>query len=105
MPLNPRSNPRASCSPSTRENNASVEAIHLARVWALFQSGDLDACFTAIASSAEEAYEAGATVVAFAHPWMSPAVQLASKHRLPLDNAHAALRDAMQQFNERSVSN
>jgi hypothetical protein len=88
-----------------RENNASVEVVHLARAWALFQSGDLDACFTEIASSAEQAYDAGATVVAFAHPWMSPAVQLAGKRRRPLDSAHAALRSAMQQFHQRSAGN
>jgi hypothetical protein len=87
-----------------RENTASVEIVHLARAWALFQSGDLDACFAAIAASADDGYDAGATVVAFAHPWMAPAVQLVGKGRRPLDSAHAALRAVMQQFGERSVS-
>lgn len=47
--------------------------------------------FTAIAAAADKAYEAGASVVAFAHPWMAPEVKLASEGRRPLDSAHVAL--------------
>ena len=82
------------------ESKASVEIIHLARAWTLFKNGDLDACFAAIASSADDAYHAGATVVAFAHPWMTPAAKLASQSRRPLDSAHAALRAAMRQVGD-----
>lgn len=79
-----------------REANASVKVILVARVWALFKSGEMDECFAAIAASADDAYEAGATIVAFAHPWMAPAVKLASsKGRQPLDSAHVALRAVM----------
>ena len=75
----------------------SVEIVHVDHVWALFKSGDLGDCFTAIAESADKAYEAGATVVAFAHPWMAPAASLARGKRRPLDSAHVALRAVAQQ--------
>lgn len=74
----------------------SVDVIHVERVWALFKNDDVDECFAAIAASADKAYEEGATVVAYAHPWMAPAVNLARKERQPLDSAHAALRAVMQ---------
>ncbi|MFM0203155.1 arylsulfatase [Paraburkholderia fungorum] len=76
----------------------SVDVIHVARVWALFKSDDLAECFAAIAASASEAYEAGATVVAYAHPWMAPAVNLARNGSQPLDSAHTALRAVMQRI-------
>ncbi|RAS14305.1 aspartate/glutamate racemase family protein [Paraburkholderia bryophila] len=76
----------------------SVEVIHVAQVWELFKNGDIDECFAAIAASANEAYGTGATVVAFAHPWMAPAVNLARKGSRPLDSAHVALRTVMQQI-------
>lgn len=87
-----------------RARNALVEVVHVARVWTLFRSGDLNECFAALASSADDAYEAGASVVAFAHPWMAPAVQLASKGKRPLDSAHAALRAVLQQTGEPAAS-
>jgi hypothetical protein len=86
------------------ESNASVEVVHVARVWTLFKSGDLNECFAAIASAADDAYEAGASAVAFAHPWMAPAVELTSKGKRPLDSTHAALRAVMQQIGEGTAS-
>ncbi|WP_144138206.1 arylsulfatase [Paraburkholderia sp. BCC1884] len=73
----------------------SVEVVHIAPAWTLFSNREFEACFAAIAASADAAYEAGATVVAFAHPWMAPAVRLARKGQ-PLDSATVALRKAMQ---------
>jgi hypothetical protein len=82
----------------------SVEVIHVARVWTLFKNGDIDKCIAATAASADEAYEAGATIVAFGHPWMAPAVNLARKGNRPLDSAHVALRTVMQQIGGPSIS-
>lgn len=76
----------------------SVDVIYVERVWALFKNDDIDECFAAIAASTNEAYEAGATVVAYAHPWMAPAVNLARNGNQPLDGAHAALRTVIQQI-------
>lgn len=70
---------------------ASVEMVHVAPVWALYQSGDLAGSLAAAAAAADEAYEAGATVVAFAHPWMAAAVSLVRGKR-PLHSADAVLR-------------
>lgn len=83
-----------------RANTESVEVVHLPQVWALFKAGNLDACLAATALSAEAAYDAGADVVAFAHPWMAPAVDLVRNERRPLDSPSAALRAAMQRFDE-----
>ncbi|MFM0056812.1 arylsulfatase [Paraburkholderia phytofirmans] len=80
---------------------ASVEVVHVGHVWALFKAGDIQACLVAAASSADAAYEAGATVVAFAHPWMAAAVGLVQKGRRPLDSPSAALHAATQRFSER----
>ncbi|ACD21046.1 hypothetical protein [Paraburkholderia phytofirmans] len=80
----------------------SVEVVHVGHVWALFKAGDVQACLAATASSADEAYEAGATVVAFAHPWMAAAAGLVQKGRRPLDSPSAALHAATRRFNERS---
>lgn len=76
----------------------SVEVVHVEQVWALFTNNRLDECFAAIAAAADDAYEAGATVVAYAHPWMAPAVHLTRKGTQPLDSAHAALHTAIQQI-------
>jgi ActR/RegA family two-component response regulator len=81
----------------------SVEVIHVARMWTLFKNGDIDKCIAATAASADEAYEAGATIVAFGHPWMAPAVNLARKGNRPLDSAHVALRTVMQQIRGPSI--
>ncbi|MFM0395951.1 arylsulfatase [Paraburkholderia phytofirmans] len=80
---------------------ASVEVVHVGHVWALFKAGDIQACLVAAASSADAAYEAGATVVAFAHPWMAAAAGLVQKGRRPLDSPSAALHAATQGFSER----
>lgn len=88
----------------TGKSAASVEIIHVPQVWTLFKSGDMNACFAAIASAAKNAYAAGATVVAFAHPWMAPAAELTSKERgsgkQPLDSSRAALQVAMRRAGE-----
>lgn len=81
---------------------ASVEVVHVGHVWALFKAGDIQACLAATASSADAAYEAGASVVAFAHPWMAGAAGLVQKGRRPLDSPSAALHAATQRFSERS---
>jgi hypothetical protein len=81
---------------------ALVEVVHVGHVWALFRAGDIQACLAATALSAGQAYEAGATVVAFAHPWMAPAADLVQKGRRPLDSPSAALHVATRRFSERS---
>ncbi|KXU82627.1 arylsulfatase [Paraburkholderia monticola] len=86
---------------------ASVEIVHVPQVWALFRSGEMDACFAAIASAATDAYSAGASVVALAHPWMAPAADLAScssEGKRPFDSARAALDAAMLRVNQASAS-
>jgi hypothetical protein len=86
------------------ESAASVEIVHVPQVWTLFKSGDMNACFAAIAAAANDAYAAGATVVAFAHPWMAPAAKLTSEQadsgKRPLDSSRAALRVAMRRADE-----
>ena len=77
---------------------ASVEVVHVEQLWTLFTNNRIDECFAAIAAAADDAYDAGATVVAFAHPWMAPAVRFTQKGTQPLDSAHAALRTAIQQI-------
>ena len=74
---------------------ASVEIIHVASAWARFQAGDVAGALSATAAAADEAYEAGATVVAFAHPWMAPAVDRVQTKQRPLHSADAALRAVM----------
>jgi len=88
----------------TSDIATSVEVIHVAQACALLENGDMDDCFAAIAALADKTYEAGATVVAFAHPWMAPAVGLTRNGRQPLDSAHVALRTVMQQLDGASVS-
>jgi hypothetical protein len=78
------------------ETAAPVQVVHVEQVWTLFTNNRFDECFAAIATAADDAYAAGATVVAYAHPWMAPAVHLARKGTRPLDSAHAALRTAIQ---------
>lgn len=79
-----------------RDDRASATVIHLPHVWNLFKAGDLDACLTAIASAAHQAYDAGADVVAFAHPWMAPAAKRVGGGRQPLDSPHVAIRAVVQ---------
>lgn len=75
---------------------ASVEIIHVASAWARFQAGDLPGALSATAAAADEAYEAGAAVVAFAHPWMAPAVDYVRTQARPLHSADAALRAVLK---------
>lgn len=75
-----------------RDAATSVEIVHVESVWSCYKSGDLDSCFGAAANAADKAYRDGATVVAFAHPWMAPAAKLIQAERGPLDSAHVALR-------------
>lgn len=70
----------------------SVEIVHVAPAWALYQSGDVAGSLAAVAVAADEAYAAGAAVVAFAHPWMAPAVGFVRASQQPLHSADAALR-------------
>ncbi|WP_233853080.1 hypothetical protein [Paraburkholderia sp. HD33-4] len=66
----------------------------------------MDACFAAIAVAAKDAYAAGASVVAFAHPWMAPAAHLASdggEGKRPLDSPRAALHAVMQRVDRTSA--
>jgi hypothetical protein len=70
----------------------SVEIVHVESVWTCYKNGDLDGCFDAAAKAADKAYREGATVVAFAHPWMAPAAKLIEAAHRPLDSAHVALR-------------
>ena len=76
-------------------DDTSVDVTHVADIWALYASGDLPACFAAIARAADEAYDAGAAVVVFAHPWMGPAADLVRAPRRPLHSAEVALREAL----------
>jgi hypothetical protein len=79
----------------TAANRGSVTVIHVPRVWELFSGGDLDACLAETARAAERAYDIGAAVVAFAHPWMAPAVRLIRTGQVALDSPRAALRAVM----------
>jgi len=86
-------------SESAASTEIAVEIVHTPQVWTLFKSGNMNGCFAAIASAAADAYAAGATVVAFAHPWMAPAAHLASEAgngKRPLDSACAALNAALR---------
>ena len=78
------------------ETATSIQVVLVEQVWALFTNSRLDECFAAIAAAADDAYAAGATVVAYAHPWMAPAVHLTRNGIQPLDSAHAVLRTAIQ---------
>ncbi|PMS16118.1 arylsulfatase [Trinickia dabaoshanensis] len=77
------------------KTGTSVDVVHVADVWTLYGSADFAACFAAVAHAADEAYEAGATVVAFAHPWMAPAADLVRAGPRPLHSAESALRAAV----------
>lgn len=71
-------------------------AVHVVpQAWALFQGGDMPACLQACASAAQQAYEQGADVVAFAHPWMADAAAMVQGQRLPLDAARMGLQAAL----------
>ncbi len=78
------------------DRGATIKIVHVTSVWALYQGGCLDSCYAAIAAAADKAYDAGATVVALAHPWMAPAANLVRGKRRPLHSADAALRAVME---------
>jgi hypothetical protein len=80
------------------EAHTTVDVTHVADIWALYGSGDLPACFSAIARAADQAYDAGAAVVAFAHPWMGPAADFVRAPRRPLHSAEVALREALSEL-------
>lgn len=73
-------------------NLDSVNVVHVARIGELFSSGNLDACLAEVARAADQAFDMGATVVAFAHPWMAPAAPLVRVGHVVLDSPHAALQ-------------
>ena len=70
----------------------SIKVVNVAGIWDLFTGGNLDACLAKVASAANHAYDAGASVVAFAHPWMAQAAPLVHAGRVVLDSPHAALQ-------------
>ncbi|ODP31585.1 arylsulfatase [Pandoraea sp. ISTKB] len=77
------------------DRTTSIDVVLVERAWALFSSGNADEareCHARIAAAANDAFDAGADVVAYAHPWMAAALDLADDDRRPLDSAHAALR-------------
>ncbi|WGS52717.1 arylsulfatase [Paraburkholderia sp. D15] len=84
--------------------HASVAVVHLPQVWDLFKAGDFDACHAAIATAAHDAYRDGADAVAFAHPWMAPAVQRFDASKRPLDSAHAVIGAVMKLLAETPAS-
>lgn len=59
--------------------------------WAHYQDGQHAACMAICAQAAQEARDEGFDVVAFAHPWMAAAAELADDHCRPLDSVQAAL--------------
>jgi hypothetical protein len=73
-------------------NVESVNVVCVDGVWDLFTSGKLDNCLAEIARAADRAYANGASVVAFAHPWMAAAAPLVSAGHAVLDSPHAALQ-------------
>lgn len=70
----------------------SVKVVYVAGIWDLFSSGNLNACLPEVARAADQACDAGASVVAFAHPWMAQAAPLVRAGHVVLDSPHAALR-------------
>ena len=69
----------------------SVKVLNVPGIWDLFSSGNLDACLNEIARATDHAYDRGASVVAFAHPWMAQAAPLVRAGHVVLDSPHAAL--------------
>lgn len=76
------------------QTGSRVTVLLVPEAWDLFQRGQAQACLQACAQAAQDAYEHGADVVAFAHPWMAPAAQLVSGERRPMHGAEAAIRAA-----------
>ncbi|VVE50264.1 arylsulfatase [Pandoraea capi] len=81
------------------DKTTSIDVVLVERAWTLFSSGSADdarECYALVAAAANDAFDAGADVVVYAHPWMAAALALADDDRRPLDSAHAALRTVMQ---------
>jgi Asp/Glu/hydantoin racemase len=74
------------------EKTESVKVVNVVGIWDLFSSGNLGACLAEIARAADQAYDTGASVVAFAHPWMAQAAPLVRAGHVVLDSPHAALQ-------------
>lgn len=74
------------------EKVRSVKVVNVVGIWDLFSSGKLDACLAEIARAADQAYDTGADVVAFAHPWMAQATSLVRAGHVVLDSPRAALQ-------------
>lgn len=77
------------------ENVKSLDVVCVAGSWDLFTSGKLDASLAEVAKAANQAHEAGADVVAFAHPWMAGAARLVQAGHVVFDSPHAALQTIM----------
>lgn len=81
------------------DTTVSIDVVLVERAWALFSNGNADdarECHALVAAAANHAFDAGADVVVYAHPWMMAALDLANDDRRPLDSVHAALRTVMQ---------
>ncbi|MCI3206522.1 MULTISPECIES: arylsulfatase [Pandoraea] len=80
------------------DRTTSIDVVLVEHAWTLFSSGNAGEareCYARIAAAANDAFDAGADVVAYAHPWMAAALDLADDDRRPLDSAHAALRTVL----------
>lgn len=69
-----------------------IDIIGTPDAWTHFTNGDKTASLASVAGAADAAYEAGASLVVFAHPWMASAGELVTKGPRPLDSARAALQ-------------
>ncbi|ONH51117.1 hypothetical protein SAMN04490182_2485 [Pseudomonas cedrina] len=81
---------------AARQSNAVIDVQLVAGAWSLFKASDIDAYLTTIARAADQAYEAGASVVALAQASMSAAAGLVMSGPPPLSSATAGLTAAMQ---------
>ncbi|AVJ27888.1 aspartate/glutamate racemase family protein [Achromobacter spanius] len=74
-----------------RPAGATVDVRLVPQTWDLFKRGETAACLAAVAQAARAAWEGGADVVAFAHPWMAGAASALPAEFRPLDGASASL--------------
>lgn len=70
---------------------ASVTVQLIPGAWALYQAGKHAECMSACAQAAIQAHSDGYDVVAYAHPWMAGAENLAGSECRPMHGAKAAL--------------
>lgn len=80
---------------AARDTHAHVEVLLIPGAWELFKAGDLNGYYTAIANAADQAYVAGAHIVALAQASMAPASLLVKKHPTPLCSPTAGLMAAI----------